>query len=271
MIFEVILISLIAGVVGMGLGGIICAFLKKGSDASASIMLAFAGGLMISIVFFDLMPEAVEYSNNVIATSALVGGMALIFLLNMLVDRITENLLEKKTSKTHVSLEELTHGELLIEAELGKNKRTTFFKAAFLMIIAIALHNFPEGMAIGSVSANEIASGIMLAIVIGLHTIPEGMAVAAPLISGGMKKAKVILITFLAGVPMVLGAALGFFLGGISDYVLAICLAGAGGAMLYVVFGEIIPQSLLLRKGKLPAVVTMVGIVVGYILVSLLH
>ncbi|MCL2521889.1 MAG: ZIP family metal transporter [Erysipelotrichales bacterium] len=271
MFYEVIIISVIAGVVGMGLGGIICSFLKKGSDASASIMLAFAGGLMISIVFFDLLPEAVEYSNNVVATISIVGGMALIFFLNLIVDRITENLLEKKTNKTHVSLEELTHGELLIEAESGKSKKTTFFKAAFLMIVAIALHNFPEGMAIGSVSANEITSGIMLAVVIGLHTIPEGMAVAAPLISGGMRKTKVILITFLAGTPLVFGAALGFFLGGISDYVLAICLAGAGGAMLYVVFGEIIPQSLLLRKGKLPAVVTLIGIIVGYIFVSLLH
>ena len=106
-----------------------------------------------------------------------------------------------------------------------------------------------------------------MAIVIGLHNVPEGMAVSVPLISGGMGKLKAVLLTALSGLPTVFGALLGFALGGISDIMLVLSLGFASGAMLYVVFGELLPESILMWRSKLPAFVLFIGVIVGFLLV----
>ena len=139
------------------------------------------------------------------------------------------------------------------------------------MASAIALHNVPEGMTIGaSYASNDGVMGsaaLMLAILIGLHNIPEGMAVSVPLISGGMHKAKAVLITALSGAPTIIGALFGYWLGDIGDLGLAISLGFASGAMLYVVFGEIFPQSILMYRSKRPAFFTILGVMVGLLII----
>ena len=136
---------------------------------------------------------------------------------------------------------------------------------------AIALHNVPEGMTIGaSYASNNGVMGsaaLVLAILIGLHNIPEGMAVSVPLISGGMNKAKAVLVTALSGAPTIIGALLGYLLGDIGSLGLALSLGFASGAMLYVVFGEILPQSILMYHSKLPAFTTIIGMLVGLFII----
>ena len=107
----------------------------------------------------------------------------------------------------------------------------------------------------------------MLAVLIGLHNIPEGMAVSVPLISGGMPKTKAVLITALSGAPTILGALLGYLLGDIGAMGLAISLGFASGAMLYVVFGEILPQAILMYHSKLPAFSAIIGMLVGLFII----
>ena len=137
------------------------------------------------------------------------------------------------------------------------------------MAAAIALHNVPEGMVIGASFARTAQEtllnrgGLTMAIVIGLHNIPEGMAVAVPLISGGMPKWRAVVITALTGFPTVLGAVLGFTVGAMGPVALALSLSFASGAMLYVVFGEILPQAILMYRSKLPAFSTIMGMLVG--------
>ena len=139
------------------------------------------------------------------------------------------------------------------------------------MASAIALHNVPEGMTIGaSYASNDGVMGnaaLILAVLIGLHNIPEGMAVSVPLISGGMPKWKAVLITAASGIPTVLGALLGYVLGEIGPLGLTLSLGFASGAMLYVVFGEILPQSYLMYHSKLPAFSAIVGILVGLLII----
>jgi len=139
------------------------------------------------------------------------------------------------------------------------------------MACAIALHNVPEGMTIGaSYASNDGVMGsaaLVLAILIGLHNIPEGMAVSVPLISGGMGKGKAVLITALSGVPTILGALLGYLLGDIGAVGLAMSLGFASGAMLYVVFGEILPQAILMYHSKLPAFSAIIGILAGLLII----
>ena len=138
------------------------------------------------------------------------------------------------------------------------------------MAFAIALHNFPEGMVIGASYASDLASGgvgsLAVAIVIGLHNVPEGMSVAVPLAAGGMKKWKATLITAATGVPTILGAMLGYFLGILSPVSLAISLSFASGAMLYVVFGELLPESILMWRSKAPAIAMLAGLLVGVLI-----
>ena len=105
--------------------------------------------------------------------------------------------------------------------------------------------------------------------IIGLHNIPEGMAVSVPLISGGMPKWKAVLITAASGIPTILGALLGYLLGEIGPMGLTLSLGFASGAMLYVVFGEILPQSFLMYNSKLPAFSAIIGILVGIIIIFL--
>ena len=108
---------------------------------------------------------------------------------------------------------------------------------------------------------------LMLILSITLHNIPEGMAVSVPLISGGMTKWKAVLMTALSGVPTIIGALLGFWLGDIGAMGLALSLGFASGAMLYVVFGEILPQAILMYHSKLPAFTAIAGVLVGLFII----
>ena len=141
------------------------------------------------------------------------------------------------------------------------------------MAVAIALHNLPEGMVIGASYANQAdasvftGSGLVIAVVIGLHNIPEGMAVSVPLISAGMKRTRAVLITALSGAPTILGALIGYYLGLIGPIWLSLSLSFASGAMLYVVFGELLPEAILMWRSKLPAFAILVGVLVGMVII----
>ena len=106
-----------------------------------------------------------------------------------------------------------------------------------------------------------------MAIVIGLHNVPEGMAVAVPLISGGMRKGKAAVLTAITGAPTVLGAILGLYLGTMGPSALSLSLSFASGAMLYVVFGELMPEAILMWRSKLPALATVIGILTGLVII----
>ena len=93
------------------------------------------------------------------------------------------------------------------------------------------------------------------------------MAVSVPLISGVMKKGKAVLITALSGVPTMLGALLGYVIGDIGIMGLALSLGFASGAMLYVVFGEILPQAILMCHSKIPAFSAIIGMLVGLFII----
>ena len=102
---------------------------------------------------------------------------------------------------------------------------------------------------------------------ITLHNIPEGMAVSVPLVAGGMKRIKAALLTAASGAPVVLGAWLGYWIGDIGAIGLAASLGFASGAMLYVVFGEIIPQAVLMYRSKVPAFFVIIGMLIGMIII----
>ena len=280
MIWSIIGITALAGMGGTGMGGLVSCLFRKDSSKTVSLLLSFAAGVMTSVVCFDLLSEALhpeEGSGSVgLVVLGVLVGYVVIALLNAWIDHNTNHEvahIDENHPRTADSLEELTHANHLHEHREGRQPRSGLFLAGLVMAAAIALHNVPEGMVIGTSSARTASEtllnrgGLTMAIVIGLHNIPEGMAVAVPLISGGMPKWRSVVITALTGFPTVLGALLGFTVGATGPTALSLSLSFASGAMLYVVFGELLPESILMWQSKLPATATIIGMLTGLVII----
>ena len=280
MIWSIIGITALAGMGGTGMGGLVSCLFRKDSSKTVSLLLSFAAGVMTSVVCFDLLSEALhpeEGSGSVgLVVLGVLVGYVVIALLNAWIDHNTNHEvahIDENHPRTADSLEELTHANHLHEHREGRQPRSGLFLAGLVMAAAIALHNVPGGMVIGasfSRTAEEMLlnrGGLTMAVVIGLHNIPEGMAVAVPLISGGMPKWRSVVITALTGFPTVLGALLGFTVGAMGPTALSLSLSFASGAMLYVVFGELLPESILMWQSKLPATATIIGMLTGLVII----
>lgn len=275
----VVLITSIAGIGGTGFGALICCGFRKDSKKTVSLLLSFAGGVMLAVVCFDLILETLfpnggsEASNLMLAFAGILLGFGVVALLNYVIDCNTNSEvphLDACHPRTADDLDELIHSNHL---QVHAGERPQFLVAGIIMASAIALHNFPEGMIIGAAYAAEgidsmwAGSGWIVAMVIGIHNVPEGMAVAVPLMAGGMSKRKAIAITALSGAPTVLGAIAGYALGTFGPFWHAASLSFASGAMLYVVFGELLPESILMWRSKLPAVALICGMLLGMLLI----
>lgn len=227
---QLILYSILAGVVGTSLGAVIAILIKHQSKTLMFNLLNFASGMMISITCFKLIPESIELSNIFFTAAGVIIGVLVILFLNKLINNFEEKkLLNNSKYKT----------------------KNSILKSGFIMLIAIGLHNLPEGLAIGSTGAYNQKIGFVIAFTIALHNIPEGMAIAVPLKIGGLSKTKTLIYTALAGFTTVIGAVIGYLVGVSSAFVSSFALAIAGGAMLYVTFGEMIPQSFHKSKNSI--------------------
>lgn len=236
-LFRTTLIGLFFGTFGTTLGGIIGVCLKTTSNRFLSFILSFASGLMLSIVCFDLIPESMELTSILNTVSGVILGVICMMICDILVN--------KKFSINN------------------SNTKNNLLKIGIIVSIGLALHNFPEGLAIGSGFEASIALGYSLALAICLHDIPEGIAMGVPMKSGGMQVSKIIYYVIMSGITTGIGALFGALVGTIGKEVIAICLAFAGGAMLYIVSGELIPESNNLYRGKLPAIGNVIGFIIG--------
>lgn len=279
---TVTLMTLIAGVGGTGLGGILGALVRTESNRIVSLLLSATSGVMISIVCFELMVESLEAAQSVFSDGAVfvvciavLVGMVVVFLLNWLIDKRTEGEVPHTASslhpKTHDNIDELSHIDHYNQHLKEHAPKRELWVAGVVIACAIAIHNIPEGMSIGASynidTEGGVSMALILAVLIGLHNIPEGMAVSVPLVAGGMKRIKAALLTAASGAPVVLGAWLGYWIGDIGAIGLAASLGFASGAMLYVVFGEIIPQAVLMYRSKVPAFFVIIGMLIGMIII----
>ncbi len=219
---QIMLISTAAGL-ATGLGGLLVLFFGRPSAKLLSSMLGFAAGIMLAISSFDLMPEAIEMGGLLIAIIGFLLGAGLMYLLDIIVPHI------------HMGSGE---GEGAPDYDQSK-----MLKLGYFIFFGIALHNLPEGLAIGAGYSASIRLGAAIAIALALHNVPEGMATAAPLIGGGMSKLKAIGLTTLAGLMTPVGTGIGLALTSISSQFIGLFLALAAGAMVYIVSDELIPQS----------------------------
>jgi len=251
---PLVIISLLIPLLGTALGSAMVFFLKKEINPKVQkILLGFASGVMIAASIWSLLQPAIEsfedkdYRAWLIPAIGFLIGIGFLLLLDYLIPHI------------HINKQ---------EEGIKKNKLSRTFK----MMLAVTLHNVPEGLAVGVVVAGAITGTInehaMLALAIGIaiQNFPEGAIISMPLKEEGMSKGKAFLLGFLSGVVEPIAALLAVALTAFVSVILPYTLAFAAGAMIYVVVEELIPEA---NEGKHSNLAT-IGLAVGFVLMMVL-
>ncbi|ADC51387.1 divalent zinc/iron transporter [Alkalihalophilus pseudofirmus OF4] len=215
---ESLLIGSLLASLATGAGAIPILFFRDLNHRKRDILLAFAAGIMVAAATFELIPEAMEYSSSVwtVVIGVLLGTVALM-------------ILEKNVP--HIDLEH-------------KAQRIEIDRKAMLVISAIILHNLPEGLAVGvSYASDNEALGPLIALAVGLQNAPEGLLVALYLVNQKISRIKAFLIATATGLMEVVTAIIGYLLASRVEFLLPYGLAFAAGAMLFIVYKELIPES----------------------------
>ena len=226
------------------LGAAVVFLFKKVNKNTMDAMLGLSAGVMLAATFWSLLSPALEMAENlkliswlIVSLGVLSGGL-LLFCGDKIFDRITK----KKTNSHSI-------------------------KRSLMLIFSITLHNIPEGMAIGvafgsvfyNLEGATLAAAIMLAIGIGIQNFPEGSVVSLPLRREGMSPKKAFFFGMLSGIVEPISAVIGAILVIKVQVLLPILLSFAGGAMIYVVVQELIPESQTNKKKDLMALFTIFG------------
>lgn len=232
-LYDITIIGTLVGVLGTSLGGVISLFIKE-TNKIMSFLLGLTGGFMLFISTFHLIPESFYVSGNILITiMGIALGLVLIILIELYINIIGNN---------------------------------PYIKSSILLGISIAVHNFPEGLALGSSFWTMSNLGPTLALAMLVHNIPEGVAMAVPLKINKESPLKIIFYTLIIGIPTGIGAFLGGYLGTFSPYIIGLCLSFSGGTMLYIICDEIIPNAKSLNKGSVSSIGVILGFVAGIIL-----
>jgi len=215
------------GVGGATAFGAIFGFAFKNiSHGFSDIILSFAAGVMLSAAVIGLILPSMSYDGSFPVVVTILGIFSGAFVLNM-IDKILPHLHRLSGNDT--------------EAHPQKN---TKLNKVLLFVTAIAIHNFPEGIAAGvGFGTGNTSEALTIAFGIALQNIPEGMVIIAPMLASGMSKKRTLFIALLTGVIEVIGTFAGYFAVSLSGAILPFALAFAGGTMLYVISDEMIPET----------------------------
>lgn len=225
-IYISFLITTIAGFSTL-LGILIILFTKSKREKLISYSLMFSAGIMIFISLFELIPNSFNYLTSIyeIIPSLLISSIFIIF------------------------------GALFtyfIDNSFKEEQNTNLYKVGIISMIALIVHNIPEGIITFLTSTKDLKLGLSLALSISLHNIPEGISIFIPLYYGSGNKKKAFLYTFIAGFSEVLGAVIAWlFLGKlVNDYFFSFIFAVTAGIMIFIATKELIPEALKYKERK---------------------
>lgn len=242
-------ITLLAGL-ATGIGSILAFVVKKTNMKFLSAALGFSAGVMIFVSFVEIYPKAYEalaslYPDKMAALLTLVGffgGMLLIALIDKLVP-------DFENPHTMHSEEEIEQVRELVSEEEGASDplqhRSALYRMGVMSALAIAIHNFPEGLATFTAALRDPTLGISIAVAIAIHNIPEGIAVSIPLYFSTGSKRKAFLYSFLSGLAEPVGALAGYLLLSrfFNDLTFGLLFSVVAGIMVYISLDELLPAS----------------------------
>jgi zinc transporter, ZIP family len=235
--------SILAGL-ATGLGALPVLYFKNISNNLFSSMLGAAAGVMLAATAFSLLVPGIESGNTlwpglgiyVVSAGMLLGAFFL-----------------------HYADHQLPHPHFDAVVDPHINS----YRKIWLFVIAITIHNFPEGMSVGvSFGSGDMKNGLVLAIAIAMQNIPEGLAVALPLVSLGYNRRRAILVATATGLVEPVGGLLGITMVTLFQSVLPIAMGFAAGAMLFVISEEIIPETHAKGRSRYATYSLMVGFIV---------
>jgi len=243
---NLVLAGLMAGSICMILtfiGAIPSAFGSKISKSVLDVGLGFSAGIMLVASFTSLLLPGIE-----------VGGIEPV-VIGFIIGALTIIGIERFLPHLH-----------MIKGAEGSQKFRERVKTVWMLVLAVIIHNFPEGLAVGASISYSIRDGILTAIAIGIQDIPEGFTVSLPLVGIGMKRKNALLIGFLSGASEPIMALIPIFLTSFANSLLPYMLGFAAGMMIFVVSHEIIPETH--RHGFEDQ--ATIGLLIGFIIMLIL-
>jgi len=260
------------------LGSLVTVFFSKPGPRFMSVMMGFSAGVMILVSFGELLQEGIEESGLVLAYLAFFGGMAMMFLIDLLIPHIHMGESHDAGSELRVGLvpeppgrghHRHRHGA----AWGGEAHQGRLLKTGLLVALGIGVHNFPEGMTTFAGTMHDPALGITIAIAIALHNIPEGIAVSTPVYAATGNRAKALWWSALSGLAEPVGALLAaaILLPFLNPTVLGLALAAVAGIMVYISLDELIPVACSFCEEHLSIQGVMAGMVVMAVSLVLLR
>ena len=211
------------GVGGATMVGALIGFLfKKVSHRFNDIVLSFAAGIMLAAALLGLILPSIEYGNVWISVVGIITGA---FCLS-LIDKFTP------------------HMHKLVGSDIESHPNSANLSKVLLFVAAIAIHNFPEGIAAGvGFGSENTTDALLIAGGIALQNLPEGMVIIAPMLAAGVSPKRTLICALATGLVEVVGTLIGYWAVSIATVILPFALAFAGGTMLYVVSDEMIPET----------------------------
>lgn len=243
--------SILAGL-ATGIGALPALFFKNISNNLFNSMLGAAAGVMLAATAFSLLVPGMAYGNVVWP-----GKGIYVVSLGMLIGAFFLHFADRQLP--HVRFDSVSDTQL------------NSLKKIWLFIIAITIHNFPEGMSVGvSFGSGEMKNGVVLAIAIALQNIPEGLAVALPLVGLGYDKWRAVGIATVTGLVEPVGGLLGITMVTVFQPILPIAMGFAAGAMLFVISEEIIPETHSQGRSRFATFALMLGFIIMMVLDNML-
>jgi ZIP family zinc transporter len=243
--------SILAGL-ATGVGALPALFFKNISNNLFNSMLGAAAGVMLAATAFSLLVPGITYGNAIWP-----GKGIYVVSLGMLIGAAFLHFADKQLP--HVHFDSISDTQL------------SSLKKVWLFIIAITIHNFPEGMSVGvSFGSGELKNGVVLAIAIALQNIPEGLAVALPLVGLGYNKWRAVGIATLSGLVEPVGGLLGITMVTAFQPILPLAMGFAAGAMLFVISEEIIPETHSNGRSRYATFALMLGFIIMMVLDNML-
>ncbi len=241
------LASILAGL-ATGVGALPALFFKDISQKLFNSLLGAAAGVMLAATAFSLLVPGMDYGEQIWPGKGLIIVSA-----GMLLGALFLHFADEKLPHLHF--------DAVADESLDSLQKISLF------IVAITIHNFPEGMSVGvSFGSGDMKNGFVLAIAIALQNLPEGLAVALPLVGLGYNKWKAVAIATLTGLVEPVGGLLGITMVTIFSSVLPIAMGFAAGAMLFVISEEIIPETHAKGRSRIATFSLMVGFIIMMIL-----